>query len=198
MDEKVVKCGAKCKNIAKNVKNIKESENVKNQAWMKALFTVYPSLPNIVSVIDNIVLSRASSVVPFSQVYNGSSSTYMEYEKVIDMTERKNKILNIVALIREILTQLNMTDYEIVDLKYFRRMKTATIANKLSIDERSVFRRIKKVIERSSSVAISLGFDSEFIERMVKNESWIREIYLKAKNELEANRVRASKNKRVL
>jgi len=161
--------------ILKNIENrVLQSKHNKEcnkvQAWIKALFTVYPSLPNIISVIDNIVMQRASSVVPYSQVYNGSVSTVREIEKVIDMSERKNKILNIVALIREVLSTLSTNDYEIVEMKFFRRMKTSSISSKLNIDERSVFRRIKKALERSTSVCLSSGYDSLFIEKMVKGE----------------------------
>ena len=184
-------------NYAKNQISLKSNldvENVKMQAWIKALFTVYPSLPNIVSVIDNIVMQRASSIVPYSQIYNGSVSTYSEIEKVIDMTDRKNKILNIVALVREIISELSMAEYEVVDMKFFRRMKTSTIADKLLLDERSVFRRLKKVVEHSSQIALALGYDSSKIEKIIKGESWIKEIYSKSKCELESNKVRSQKN----
>ena len=188
------------KNVAENIKfakSTKEQENVKISAWIRALFVVYPSLPNIISVIDNIVLQRASSIVPCSGIYSGASSTISEIEKVIDMSDRKMKLLNIVALIREILSSLGSDDYAIVDMKFFRRMKTSTIAERLQLEERSVFRRINKAIERSVKFCNENFYDSRFFETEVKGESWIREIYNKSMQEQASNKLRSQRNMKV-
>lgn len=178
------------------LKSVKDYEKIKMQAWVKALFTVYPSLPNIIDVIDNIIETRASSAISFSSIYNGANSTYKEIEKVIDMSERKCKLLNIIALIREILSSLSMAEYEIVDMKFFRRMKTGTIADRLEIEERSVFRRINRTIERAVEYCGTKKYNSNFIEIELKGESWIKEIYNKSMEELSSNKKRADANRK--
>ena len=182
-----------CK-IAKNAQNQNSNEKEKIAAFVKALFTVYPSIPNIVSVIDNIVLQRASSIMPLSNVYGSATSTRNEIEKVIDLSDRKMRLLNLVALIREILSGLSENDYETIDMKFFKRMKTSSIASRLEIDERSVFRRINKAIERSVSFCVSHDYDSVFLSRELEGEMWIKEIYNKSMLELAANKLRSQKN----
>ena len=197
IDEKVHQNSTFNENGAKNqayLRNVKETEYAKISAYTKALFTVYPSIPNIISVIDNIVLSRASSIVPCSGIYTGANSTYNEIEKVIDMSERKMKLLNLVALTREILSSLSEKDYEVVDMRFFKRMKTSSIAERLMVDERSVYRRLKRAVEKASEYCIAHGFGSVFMEHEIKGESWIKEIYNKSMSEFASNKLRAKKN----
>ena len=181
------------KNIAKNQagkSNAEDIEIAKTTAYVKALFTVYPSIPNIVKVIDNIVMQRASSIVPLQSVYSGVGATMNEIEKVIDMSDRKVRLLNIVAIVREILSGLSENDYQIIDMKFFKRMKTSTIAGQLGVDERSVFRRTNKAIERSVIKCSSCGYGSRFFECELQGEAWIKEIYYKSMSELSANKLR--------
>ncbi|MBQ9790656.1 MAG: sigma-70 family RNA polymerase sigma factor [Clostridia bacterium] len=180
-------------NFAKSVENCSSAkvlEKNKISAYVKALFTVYPSLPNIIKVVDNIVLQRASSIVPVSSVFGGVSSTMKEIEKVIDMSDRKVRLLRVVAVTRDILSGLSEIDYEIVDMKFFKRMKTESIASRLGIDERSVFRRVSKSIERCSVKCAESGFDSRFFCELLDGEAWIKEVFNKSMSELSANKMR--------
>jgi len=193
-------------NIDENADNIAEKDKVKvvrslNKnndkmiAWVKALFTIYPTIPNIISVIDNIVLTRASSSISMSSVYSGSGDTMKQIEKVIDLSERKLKLLNILALVKEIISPLSEKDYEIVDLRFFRRLKAAEIAEMLKVDERTVFRKVNRILEKAVKICSSSCYDLLFIENAVRGESWIKEIYNKSIDEINSNQRRSVSNK---
>ncbi len=186
-------CNKSAKNICK-CKSVNDAKRAQIQAYVKTLFTIYPSLPNIIKVIDNIVLSRASSIVPVRSVYTGVNSTISEIEKVIDMSDRKMKLLSIVGLAREILAVLSVRDYEIVDLKFFKQMKVSSIASRLEIDERSVFRRINKAIDNCVAFCQASKFDQIFFENQFKGEGWIKEIFGKCMSEIKANNQRSQRN----
>ena len=197
-------CNFNVKNdkISKNIANFREDietkkgmSELKMKAYAKALLTIYPTLPNIVSIVDGIVEKRASSSISLSSVYAGSIHTYKQIEKVIDLSERKYKLLNIFSLIKEIITPLNLRDYEIVDLKFFRRHKFSEIADRLEMEERSLYRRINKILDSIVKFMSINLIDEQVIEDLIRGEGWIKEIYNKAYAELMVNKVRSSKNR---
>lgn len=195
-----------CKNKEKSLKNdknkilinysINEEKEMKMKAYVKALLTIYPTIPNIVQIVDNIVEKRATTSISLSSIYSGTSHTYKQFEKVIDMTERKCRLLNIYSLIKEILTPMSLRDYEIVDLKYFRRHKINVIAERLEMDERSLYRRLNKILESVVKFLNMNMIDIFTIEHMIRGEGWIKEIYKKSLEELESNKVRSIRNQK--
>lgn len=191
------------KNQLKNAKSnitkhenttISEKELVMLGCWAKALFYVYPSIPNIIKIVDNIVTQRASSVIQTNSIYSCPESSLRQMEKVIDLGERKLRLLNILSLIRELISNLDERSYEIITMKYFNRMKTETISTKLSLEERSVYRRINRAIEKAAKALFAMGFSSDSISKTITGEGWIREIYQKSMEQLLVNNRRAKSN----
>ena len=182
------------KNCGFAIYSINEEKEMKMKAYAKALLTIYPTIPNIIQIVDNIVEKRATTSISLSSIYSGTSHTYKQFEKVIDMTERKCKLLNIYSLIKEILTPMSLRDYEIVDLKFFRRHKINTIAERLEMDERSLYRRLNKILESIVKFLNMNMIDISVIEHMIRGEGWIKEIYKKSLEELQANKIRSIKN----
>lgn len=202
-----------CKNIQNNVKNDTHSnqntynnavfcKNVKSEeldvmrAYAKTFLIIYPTLPNIVSIVDGIVEKRAASSISLSSIYAGTSHTYKQIEKVIDLSERKYKLLNIFSLIKEIIAPLSLIDYEIVDLKFFRRKKTADISEILEMDERAIYRKINKILDGIVKFMHMNLIDIETIENLIRGEGWIKEIYKKSYMDLSANKLRGIRNKK--
>ena len=63
--------------------------------WIKTLLSVHSNLPEIIKSVDKIIEINASSLSFITDIYNTEKSTYAQVEKVIDLTERKNKLLNL-------------------------------------------------------------------------------------------------------
>lgn len=171
----------------------KEDYELKMKAYAKALFVIYPTLPNIISIVDGIVEKRASTSISMSSIYSGASHTYKQIEKMIDMTERKCKLLNILTLVKEFLVALNERDYELVDMRFFRRKKISEISERLNIDERTIFRRLNKVLVSVVKYCNLNLITLEMIESMVKGEGWIKEIYKKALEDFAVNKSRGKR-----
>lgn len=187
------------KNAYKKIclKSIPQKELAMLGCWAKALFFVYPSIPNIIKIVDNIVEQRASSVIGVSSIYACPESSLKQMEKVIDMGERKLRLLNILNLTQELISRLDEKSFEIVSMKYFSRMKTASICDRLALEERSIFRRINRAIEKAARVLFSMGFSSDSISKMMTGEGWIREIYQKSLSQLSVNSKRALANTKI-
>ena len=168
---------------------------LKMKAYCKALFVIYPTIPNIINIVDGIIEKRASTSISTSSIYSGTSHTYKQIEKMIDMTERKCKLLNIFSLIKEFLSPMSLTDYEIIDLRFFRRKKISEISERLNIDERTLYRRINKVLDSTVKYCNLNMITLDYIEAMVKGEGWIKEIYKKSLEELNVNKVRGTRKK---
>ena len=168
--------------------------DTKMKAYAKTLLIIYPTIPNIIKIVDSMVEKRASSSISLSSIYSGTDYTYKQMEKMIDLTERKCKLLNIFSLIKELLEPMSTLDYEVVNLKFFRRKKIADIAESLSIDERSVYRRINKILDSIVKHCNLNLITLSTIEGLVKGEGWIKEIFNKSMEEIKSNKVRSEKN----
>ena len=165
----------------------KEDYALKMKAYVKALLSVYSTLPNIINIVDGIIEKRATSSISLTSVYSGSAHTYNQIEKMIDMSERKCKLLNIFSLTKEFLSEMNERDYEIVDLRFFRRKKVSDISERLELDERTIFRKINKILDSVVKYCNLHMITLEMIESMVKGEGWIKEIYKKSLEEFSVN-----------
>ena len=197
--QKLLNNTQKCENNVKNTIKTQSRKLLQNQilkAYAKALLIIYPTIPNIVDIVDNIVVRRASSSISCSSIYSGSNHTFKQIEKLIDMTERKCKLLNIFSLIKDMIAPMNDKDYQIADMKFFKRMKISTIADKLCMDERSIYRRINKCLDSVVCYFNMHYIDVDYIESLIKGEGWIKEIYKKCYSEIETNKVRSVKNKK--
>ena len=74
------------------VKNLDEEKRLK--FWIRTLLSSYSTFPEIIKTVDKIIELKASSISFASDIYN-FTSTYNQVEQVIDLTERKNNLLNI-------------------------------------------------------------------------------------------------------
>ena len=173
----------------------KEDYFVKMKAYVKALLSIYPTLPNIINIVDGIIEKRATSSISMSSIYAGTSHTYKQIEKMIDMSERKCKLLNIFSLVKGFLGGMSLKDYEIVDLRFFRRKKISEISERLELDERTIFRRLNKILESVVKYCNINSITLEMIETMIRGEGWIKEIYKKALEEFSVNKARGLRSK---
>lgn len=151
--------------------------------YIKTLLEVYKSLPNIINIIDKIIEKKAS-ILSTSNIYGNSYlATYNDIDKVINMGDRKNKLLNIYVIIEKLLDSLEDKDRKIAVLKFVQKNTTEEIAKDIGATERTVFRRALRIIEKLSIYALKNNWSTTFIKNQIGNEPWIQEIYNKKKND---------------
>jgi len=186
-------CKNKNKNIEKHVKNCKINKNFEEKLlniayksdliiYIKVLLDAYKSLPNIINVIDKIIEKRASTLVPTSAIYGSNYyNTFSEMNKVIDLTERKDKLLNLFVIIENLLDYLTDDERKIAVLKFVQKNTTEDIAKEMNTTDRTIYRKTNKIIEKLAIYMLNQNWTTEFLKSQIGREPWIEESFRKKK-----------------
>lgn len=145
--------------------------------YIKALLQVYKTIPNIINIIDKIVERKASSYFPTSTIYGNSHiNTYKQIDGLLDLTQRKNKLLNLYIITEEFFQILNEQDKKFILLKFVHKYKTHEISKELNLSERSVFRKANTIIEKIAIDLLNKNYTTKFLDNQIGSEVWIHEI----------------------
>ena len=152
--------------------------------YIKVLLEAYKSLPNIINIIDRIIEKRASTI-PMTSIYGNSYySTYTEMNKMINLGARKDKLLNLYVIIENMLDSLDDKDRKIAVLKFVQKNTTEEIAKETNIAERTIYRQVKKIIEKLGVYMLSQNWDTDFIKKQIgQNEPWLEDLFYRKKHE---------------
>ena len=171
------------KNSKKNNNFLKFDNKDKLLAYIKVLFDIYKSLPKIISLIDRIIEKKASTLLPASSIYGDSYlETHNQINKVLDMTERKDKLLNLYIIIENMLNSLNNDDKKFAILRFIKKARVDDIAKEFNLTERSIYRKNSKVLENVYDFMIKQNWNISFLESQIGNEPWIKEMYIEKLN----------------
>ena len=147
--------------------------------WIKTLLSSFSTLPEIIKTVDKIIELQASSMSFCSDIYNREGSSYCQLEKVIDMSERKNNLVNLYVLIKELYRSLDIENAEIIEKKYLYGYSCEDIAKELGVSTRTIYRRIDKIVDQIYDTCKMRNWSLAFIESQLKDEGWIKERFIK-------------------
>ena len=150
--------------------------------WIRTLLSSYNIFPEIISTIDKIIELKASSLSYSSDIYN-FTSTYNQVEQVIDLTERKNYLLNIHCICNKMLETVSRDDFDFLEKRFVYDWKTEELAAEFNISTRTVYRKIEKLINDICDKLKSNNWSTRFIESQIKNEDWLKQRFYKQVNE---------------
>lgn len=173
MLDKKIQNKQKNKNVLSYLKLIGEEQKMK--LWIKTLLSVQSSLPEIIKSVDKIIEINASSLSFVTDIYNTEKSTYAQVEKVIDLTERKNKLLNLYLISKNLISSVNEDERLFLKRKFIFNWTAEDLADEYDVSVRTVFRKIEKLIETINEKLKKKNWSINFINIQVKNESWILE-----------------------
>lgn len=157
----------------------KLSEEEKLKFWIKTLLSTYSTIPEIIKTLDKIIELQASSVSFMSDIYNQEKSTFYQVEKVIDLSERKNKLLNIYIMTKKLTNTLSLCDMDFIEKKFMFNWTTEDLAKEFNISLRTVYRRTDKIINLIYEKAKKHNWSLLFLESQIRNESWLKEKFYK-------------------
>ena len=158
------------------------TEEQRLKFWVRTLLSSYNVFPEIISTIDRIIELKASSLSYSSDIYN-FTSTYNQVEQVIDLSERKNYLLNIHYICNKILESVNKDDFDFLEKRFVYNWKTEELALEFNISTRTVYRRIEKLIDDICLELKSNNWSTRFIESQTQNEDWLKQRFYKQINE---------------
>lgn len=151
--------------------------------WGKTLLTVYRYLERIADAIDNIIekqgLQHTSMLGSDALTHN----TLALANKIIDLSERKVKLINIKLLVEKALSTINEKGAKILIMKYFDNASCEDILSALSLSRRTYFRRINEMEAAFEAGCSMFGFPMERLDSYLAGEDWI----LNVKSSFEKN-----------
>lgn len=163
----------KDKDLSNYLKLLNEDQKMK--LWIKTLISVQSNLPEIIKSVDKIIEMNASSLSFASDIYNAEKTTYAQVEKVIDLTERKNKLLNIYLISKNLISCVAEDDRVFLKRKFVYNWTAEDLANEYNVSIRTVFRRTEKLIDKIHELTKRKNWSINFINLQVKGENWLYE-----------------------
>ena len=142
----------------------------------KTLLESYKNLQRIINSIDRLVVESSAHSYSLSQV---GDNTLEKMQAVIDLIERKKRLLGLKMMVEEGLRKCSPLEAKILVRYYFDRVSTFTLAEELGMIRRNVHRKLNtSVVVFVQKLAIS-GYDRSMLTGLISNEDWIVGIYNK-------------------
>lgn len=166
--------------------------NIDNELWGKTLLSLYRHFGVMANSIDNLVRRIGINSAFRHTIYD---STIVDSNKILELTERKIKIINLKVIVEDILADLNMKDLKILTLCYVDGVEYKKIIKLLNINQRTFFRRKEIAIARFSNKLAEMGYDADKLEKYLHNENWIKNTYYQIVNSTASRLVSDKKTK---
>ena len=157
--------------LSSYIKSLNDDQKMK--LWVKTILSVQSNLPEIIKSIDKIIEIKASSLSFISDIYNTEKSTQAQVERVIDLTERKNKLLNLFLISKNLISSLDEDDRLYIKRKYVYNWTAEELSQEYQISIRTVFRRTEKLIDQIFEKIKKKNWSLNFINLQVKDEYWL-------------------------
>lgn len=151
------------------------NKNIENELWGKTIISVYRFLPAIADAVDNIIKKKTINSLFYSSTQ--STSTYELANKVIELTERKIKIINLKVVFEKAINKLKGSEQKLLMLFYVDGVKYQDIMKIFKISVRTFFRRKEIALKNLAKEFIALGYDSDKLKSYLKSEHWIINTY---------------------
>lgn len=145
--------------------------------WTKTILTVYRYLERICGGIDKIIMQKAlgcSNIVGQNYFQNNTLSVS---QKIIDLSERKVTLINLKVLIEQSLSAISQKDAQVLIEKYVDGTKNKDLAENMGVGLRTIFRKIESAEMAFKSKICLKGYNDIKLCDMLKNESWIKNVY---------------------
>ncbi len=185
---KATKIKSKSKDTSFNASKLKEciktmTNEAKLKFWIKTLISEQSTLPEIIKTVDKIIEIQASSVSFTTDVFNKNGSTINQVEKVIDLTERKNSLINIYVITQNMLNVLSTNSLDLIERKFIYNWSMDELSEYYSVSIRTIYRKIDKLINQIYEECLKRKWTLNFIESQTKEEGWLKDKYLKCVND---------------
>lgn len=149
---------------------------MQNHIWAKTILTSYRFLERIAGAIDKIIEKKAlaSSYMMGSEVL--TNNTLSLTDKIIELSERKVKLINIKVLTEQALKMMDKSAALVLIKKYFEKKSIDKLLQELGMPRRTLFRRINEAEAAFEGKCAMLKFDNRRLDEYLKDETWIMEV----------------------
>ena len=137
----------------------------------KTVLLVYRYLDRIADAIDRLVERRALNSFYMSGIGCKDNNISNVAQYIIDLSQRKVKLINIKILTEMALDNCPILYSQILIEKYMDNDKACEIA------KRTYFRRLKEALRNFSITLEKLGFSESKLLDYISSEKWMIEVY---------------------
>ena len=149
---------------------------MKSNTWAKTILTVYRYLERIAGAIDKLINRQAMN----SYYSNFTNDSVIDVaNKIIELGERKVKLINIKVLTEKALEGIDELYAKLLVEKYIHSCKGDDIAKENNLAMRTYFRRLSQAENCFSSFFASKGFTEKKLSEYLKDEKWIIDVFEK-------------------
>lgn len=149
---------------------------MQNHTWAKTLLSSYRFLDRIAGAIDKIIDKKAlaSSSMLGRDILTGNTLSLTD--KIIELSERKVKLINIKVLTEKALEAVGGSEAKILIGKYVEKKPVDTSLQELSLCRRTYFRKMSEAEAAFEASCARMGYSSEKLDNYLKDEAWIMEV----------------------
>lgn len=155
--------------------------------WGKTVLSVYNYLERITGAIDRVVKSRAVNAGYYSSMNCSYNDIYSVSEHILNLTERKVKLINLKVLCEEILGSIKEEYARILISTYIDRRKAVDSAKLMDMSIRSFFRKIPLALNSFELELYKRGYNHKALMSLYKDEYWIMEVKNKNQGDMVYN-----------
>lgn len=143
--------------------------------WCMSALSIYKYLESMSNQLDKIVLEtgRGSNDIRLQKY----QTTQYQTSKILELTERKRKMINLKVVIEDSLCKLSLLDRRILTLIFVDGLKSELLAQVLGVSIRTYFRKKKLALNHFKSMLETNGFNKEFFEKEYLNQAWFIAVY---------------------
>ena len=148
---------------------------MKNQLWTQTILESYNYINCITRSIDRRVLALGTQ--SYKTTNFGKDCTLDLMETVIELIERKKKILKLKVLVENALRNLPVFTSKLLIRKYIDKLSLNDLAMENNITISILRRKLRKAINECYDYFCKLGYCSSYIEQEYLSEPWLVGIY---------------------
>ena len=143
--------------------------------WSMSALSIYKYLESMANTLDKIVVETGKSSNDIRlQKYQ---TTQYQTMKIIELMDRKRKMINLKIAVEDTLCKLSLIDRRILTLIFIDGLKSELLAQVLGISIRTYFRKKQQALNHFKTILETNGFNKEFFEKEYLNEAWFISIY---------------------
>lgn len=149
---------------------------MENHIWAKTILTSYRYLERLADAIDSMIENRGLNSRVVNESNYALNNIYYLADKLIELGERKIKLINLKVLTEDCLKKCGDNFAKILIAKYIDQKTNGEAAKLLNLAQRTYFRRLNDAEKKFEAVMALKGFDTNRLEKYLSSEKWIMEI----------------------
>ncbi len=150
---------------------------MKTNFWSKTLLYVYKYLERVAGGIDKLVNENALNSFYYMKGSRQDNGVMAVAERIIELSERKIKLINLKVLIEKALKSCDKLYAQILVERYIDNLTSEEIASRHNLAMRTYFRRLATAEEKFNNQLLLQGYNDKRLNEYTSSEMWIQEVY---------------------